>query len=411
MLSWVREKLSEGRSRWQQSLQQQRNSTSPPPLPPPSVIESLVSSPIGNASGSIDSDDSLSYSQQSTTHISTHRPNANLTLQFQENTFDSHKSNEISVKRSAHISRKDQWPTNASFSYQTPTSIVINRRANDSSVPYVNLRIFNCIGSKCTICAPLTLTFADVKRKVIAEFHARRQLFVMPCLTKSNCMPSGSRDRIEEQKMSCDNLDLVQLCRHYKLTRISKLHDNFDERSSLAMANVENNEELLLVLSSSNAAAFSSGRTKDMSTLATINKPSGECTADSQVPSYHFNCDSESDSDENDATNNAPLTQLDIDLATAHLVPKNLRGPNVVNIDELVHQSDVQYDIRKILISLAYSCAYVIGSGPYAKNIINMLKQRLIQRKQHEQDTQQCLIDMGFSCSKVQHALNINKYV
>lgn len=42
MLSWVREKLAEGRLRWQQSVvqQPQRNSTpSPPPLPPPSAID------------------------------------------------------------------------------------------------------------------------------------------------------------------------------------------------------------------------------------------------------------------------------------------------------------------------------------------------------------------------------------
>lgn len=165
---------------------------------------------------------------------------------------------------------------------------------------------------------------------------------------------------------------------------------SFDEQLSLATANVQNNEELLLVLNTNNAAARLNFHTKDKSTLAPI----------------HF--DSESDSDDNEETNNT-YTQMEINTATAHLEPKNMCGPNVVNIDELVLQSDVQYDIRKILISLAMNHAYVIGSGPYATRIINMLKQKLIQRKQHEQDTQQCLIEMGFSRTKVQHALNIKK--
>lgn len=83
MLSWVREKISEGRLRWQQSVQQQRNSTSPPPLPPPNIIDSPVSSPIGNSSGSIESDENFSSIQQPAAQISTHRPNTNLTLQLQ----------------------------------------------------------------------------------------------------------------------------------------------------------------------------------------------------------------------------------------------------------------------------------------------------------------------------------------
>lgn len=244
------------------------------------------------------------------------------------------------------------------------------------------------------------MTFADVKRKVVAEFHARRQLFVKSRATKSNGMPGSSHDRIEEQKMSCDSLDLVQLSRRYKLARISKLHEDFDECSSLANANVQNNEEMLLVLcSEKTTVSTSNAHTKDTTVVATVTPIAS-----------NLNYNSDSDSEDNVNPNSAQPTQLHIDLATEHLPAKNIRGPNVVSIDELVLQSDVQYDIRKILISLANSCAYVIGSGPYATRIINMLKQRLIQRKQHEQDTKQCLIEMGFTRSKVQHALNINKY-
>lgn len=303
----------------------------------------------------------------------------------------------------------ETWSTNSSLCQSSSTSIVVNRHANNSTVSYVNLRIFNCVGSKCTIYAPLTLTFADVKRKVVAEFHARRQLF----LAKSMPSCSNSRNKFEEQKMSCDNLDLVQLSRHYKLTRISKLHENFDECSSLATANVQNNEEMLLILCSNNAATDlrTTAKTKEMPTFSTITKRSSanDNTTANVNSTHHFNYESESDCDDDDGYATTTTTQLEIDMVTAHLEPKNMHGPNVVNIDELVLQSDVQYDIRKILISLANSCAYHIGAGPYATRIINMLKQRLIQRKQHEQDTQQCLIEMGFSRLKVQHALNINK--
>lgn len=264
----------------------------------------------------------------------------------------------------------------------------------------------------------------------MAEFHARHQLFVTSCLRQTDCIAGNSRDQIEEQKLSCDNLDLDQLSRHYKLARISKLHEGFDEQSSLATANVQNNEEMLLVLCTSSATANFNAHTKHVNALkpttttatatTTTNaslQPS--TTTDSLATEQHqhqhqqsniyFNYASESDSDDNDAIINALPTQHDIDLATKYLPLNNTHEPNMINIDELVLQSDVQYDIRKILISLANACAYVIGAGPYAIRIIAMLKQRLIQRKQHEQDTQQCLIEMGFSRSKVQHALNINK--
>lgn len=206
--------------------------------------------------------------------------------------------------------------------------------------------------------------------------------------------------------MSCDNLDLVQLSRHYKLARISKLHEGCDEHTSLAIANVQNNEEMLLVRCSSRTSCISNDTTAAVSCAAS--KQSNDRIASSTTKQC-FNYDSDSDSEDSVSTTSAPPTQLHIDLATEHLEAKNMRGPNVVSID--FDQSDVHYDIRKILISLANHCAYHIGAGPYATRIINMLKQRLVQRKQHEQDTKQCLIEMGFARSKVQHALNINKYV
>lgn len=69
----------------------------------------------------------------------------------------------------------------------------------------------------------------------------------------------------------------------------------------------------------------------------------------------------------------------------------------------------MQYDIRKILISLAKACAYVIGAGPYAPRVIMMLKQRLDQKKRHQTDTVQCFVDMGFPRAKAIQALQVKK--
>lgn len=280
------------------------------------------------------------------------------------------------------------WSFNESLS-ETSTSLIVNRRLNELTVPYVNLRIISSIGYKCSVCVPITLTGIDVKQNAIAEFQTKRQLEL------SICYGQNERD-------DCDNLDLIQLCRLYKLARISKLHDDYDERLSLSRANIQSNEEMLLVrcahetLVNNNETTTSSlvHKTKDFQTM----------DFDSEIGDN----DSDGCSGSIVVTNIEP-TQLDIDSVTANLNARNINAPNVVNIDEIVLQSDVQYDIRKILISLSNACAYVIGGGPYAPRIITMLKQRLIQRKRHEHDTQECLIAMGFSKSKVQHALHINK--
>lgn len=237
------------------------------------------------------------------------------------------------------------------------------------------------------ICVPITLTGIDVKQKAIAEFQAKCQL------ERSICYGHDERN-------DCDNLDLIQLSRLYKLTRISKLHDDYDERLSLSRANIQNNEEMILV------------RCAHETTISATSTSLVNTTKDLQTTDF----DSDIDDNDNDecSGNIVPIqsdivSQSDIDLVTANLNARNINCPNVVNIDELVLQSDVQYDIRKILISLSNACAYVIGGGPFAPRTIAMLKQRLIQRKRHENDTQECLIAMGFSRPKVQHALHINK--
>lgn len=85
--------------------------------------------------------------------------------------------------------------------------------------------------------------------------------------------------------------------------------------------------------------------------------------------------------------------------------------PPRVDINEIVLQSDLQFDVRKVLISLAQSSAYVIGAGPYASRLITMLRQRILNKKKHQNDTVQCLVDMGFSQEKVLFALKMHNGV
>lgn len=103
---------------------------------------------------------------------------------------------------------------------------------------------------------------------------------------------------------------------------------------------------------------------------------------------------------------NGPTLE-EIETETNNYETSRITSPTV-NIDEMV-LNDLQFDIRRILISLAHSSAYVIGAGPYAERLIAMLKQRLINRRRQESDSIQCLSDMGFSRENVIHALKLKK--
>lgn len=110
MLNWVRDKLAEGRLRWQQSVQQQRDNTSPPPLPPPNVIDSSPASPsltpIANSSRSIDSDDNDSSIQQCRTLAPGQCQNAH---HMHNRSSDSIKPNGNIIKQHySQISTRDQ---------------------------------------------------------------------------------------------------------------------------------------------------------------------------------------------------------------------------------------------------------------------------------------------------------------
>lgn len=79
----------------------------------------------------------------------------------------------------------------------------------------------------------------------------------------------------------------------------------------------------------------------------------------------------------------------------------------IVNIEELVLQSDVQYDIRQMLISLSEASAYIIGMGPQAARLIVLLKQKLASKQVFECDAAEQLAGMGFEEEKVAEALRI----
>ncbi|XP_017123607.1 ubiquitin-associated domain-containing protein 1 [Drosophila elegans] len=101
-----------------------------------------------------------------------------------------------------------------------------------------------------------------------------------------------------------------------------------------------------------------------------------------------------------------PNEQL-VESATRYL-PMNCSQLPTIDINEIFQQSNIQYDVRKVLISLAQASAAVIGAGPYAPRLIAMLKQRLINRRNQQADTLQCLVDMGFKRELAAFALKAN---
>ncbi|KAH8270852.1 hypothetical protein KR018_007196 [Drosophila ironensis] len=101
-----------------------------------------------------------------------------------------------------------------------------------------------------------------------------------------------------------------------------------------------------------------------------------------------------------------PNEQL-VESATRY-VPCNSSRLQTIDINEIFQQSNIQYDVRKVLISLAQASAAIIGAGPFAPRLIAMLKQRLINRRNQQADTLQCLVDMGFKRELAAFALKAN---
>ncbi|XP_073846874.1 kip1 ubiquitination-promoting complex subunit 2 isoform X2 [Musca autumnalis] len=100
----------------------------------------------------------------------------------------------------------------------------------------------------------------------------------------------------------------------------------------------------------------------------------------------------------------------DIEMATKNLQIRSADVP-LVDINEIFQQSNLHFDVRKVLISLAQASAVIIGSGPYAKRLIAVLKQKLINKRNYQNDTTQCLVDMGFKKEKAEYALKLHNNV
>lgn len=266
-----------------------------------------------------------------------------------------------------------------------------NRFTKEASGRYVLLRVFTCDGFRCTIFIPATFTGIDVKNRALAEFHSTNQL------------PSYAQCKKRDDN-NARSKDLDYLAKIHKLARVNQIHERFDEHIPLASANVQNYEELLLIRSKSSSNSELSHKEPAMA--------GGICNIQSNLSSEGHNSNNDFDHINSvihhSSESNLP-TQDEIDLVTWNIDGGMTIKSSVNNVDELVSQNDVQHDIRHILISLSNSCAHIIGAGPYANRVIHVLKQKLIQRKRFECDTQHCLLDMGFAQRNVQHALHICK--
>ncbi|XP_034479176.1 ubiquitin-associated domain-containing protein 1 [Drosophila innubila] len=97
--------------------------------------------------------------------------------------------------------------------------------------------------------------------------------------------------------------------------------------------------------------------------------------------------------------------------SATRFVHNNTNMLPIIDINEIFQQSNIQYDVRKVLISLAQASAAIIGAGPFAPRLISMLKQRLVNRRNHQADTLQCLVDMGFTREVADQALRSNNGV
>ncbi|XP_062128750.1 ubiquitin-associated domain-containing protein 1 [Drosophila sulfurigaster albostrigata] len=97
--------------------------------------------------------------------------------------------------------------------------------------------------------------------------------------------------------------------------------------------------------------------------------------------------------------------------SATRFVQNNTNSLPIIDINEIFQQSNIQYDVRKVLISLAQASAAIIGAGPFAPRLIAMLKQRLVNRRNHQADTLQCLVDMGFTREIAEQALRSNNGV
>uniref|UniRef100_A0A182XX00 UBA domain-containing protein n=1 Tax=Anopheles stephensi TaxID=30069 RepID=A0A182XX00_ANOST len=98
-------------------------------------------------------------------------------------------------------------------------------------------------------------------------------------------------------------------------------------------------------------------------------------------------------------------------LAATRHIPLSRINQASVNFNLGMLQSDLQQDLRRIMISLSKASAYVHGTGPCAGKLIALFQQRLINRKRHQISSVETLLEMGFSLDKINQALQITKNV
>uniref|UniRef100_A0A182K0L9 UBA domain-containing protein n=1 Tax=Anopheles christyi TaxID=43041 RepID=A0A182K0L9_9DIPT len=98
-------------------------------------------------------------------------------------------------------------------------------------------------------------------------------------------------------------------------------------------------------------------------------------------------------------------------LAATRHIPLSRINQASVNFNLGMLQSDLQQDLRRIMISLSRASAYVHGTGPCAEKLIALFHQRLINRKRHQISSVETLLEMGFSLDKINQALQITKNV
>ncbi|XP_050324084.1 ubiquitin-associated domain-containing protein 1 isoform X1 [Bactrocera neohumeralis] len=163
--------------------------------------------------------------------------------------------------------------------------------------------------------------------------------------------------------------DVRQLGPRYRIMRAEYQGTELNETMTLAQLKIEDNAMLLLV-----------PRRQHLQQMTAV-------TRDLQAP-----------------------RELEINTATRNVMPHTVDMP-MVDINEIFQQSNLQFDVRKVLISLAQASAAIIGAGPYATRLIAMLKQKLINKRNYQNDTLQCLVDMGFKKEKAEYALKVTQGV
>ncbi|XP_037928206.1 ubiquitin-associated domain-containing protein 1-like [Teleopsis dalmanni] len=105
-----------------------------------------------------------------------------------------------------------------------------------------------------------------------------------------------------------------------------------------------------------------------------------------------------------------PPRIYEVDMATRNL-PSHVTNLPMIDVNEIFQQANLHFEVRKVLISLAQLSATIVGASPYADRIIAMLKQKLINKVNDENDILQCLVDMGFTRERCEYALKTNNGV